>query len=262
MRQIRIIFTSDIHGYFYPTDYLDRKRKPKGLLHIAQTFHKDGNTLILDGGDTLQGAPFSYYSQMKGRPDIAAELMNQAGYDAVTIGNHDFNYGYEYLQSFLNQLNAVCVCQNCINRETGDSAFPWRIFQLENGVCVGIVGAVTDFVNVWEKKENLSEIKISETYESIERAYHEVKDRVDITICLYHGGMECDTETGKILETSGENIGFKICSKLGFDLLLTGHQHMPINGRSICGTYVVQNACNADTYHEIKISLSDGIKIM
>lgn len=261
MRQIRIIFTSDIHGYFYPTDYLDRKRKPKGLLHIVQTFHKDGNTLILDGGDTLQGAPFSYYSQMKGRPDIAAELMNQAGYDAVTIGNHDFNYGYEYLQSFLNQLNAVCVCQNCINRETGDSAFPWRIFQLENGVCVGIVGAVTDFVNVWEKKENLSEIKISETYESIERAYHEVKDRVDITICLYHGGMECDTETGKILETSGENIGFKICSKLGFDLLLTGHQHMPINGRSICGTYVVQNACNADTYHEIKISLSDGIKI-
>ena len=90
MKQIRIIFTSDIHGYFYPTDYLDRERKSKGLLHIAQTYHKDGNTLILDGGDTLQGSPFSYYSQMKGRPDIAAELMNQAGYDAVTIGNHDF----------------------------------------------------------------------------------------------------------------------------------------------------------------------------
>ena len=49
MKQIRIIFTSDIHGYFYPTDYLDRERKPKGLLHIAQAFHKDGNTLILDG---------------------------------------------------------------------------------------------------------------------------------------------------------------------------------------------------------------------
>ncbi|MFH7428722.1 hypothetical protein, partial [Pseudomonas syringae group genomosp. 7] len=81
MKQVRIIFTSDIHGYFYPTDYLDRERKPKGLLHIAQTFQKDGNTLILDGGDTLQGSPFSYYSQMKGIPDIAAELMNQAGYD-------------------------------------------------------------------------------------------------------------------------------------------------------------------------------------
>ena len=112
MKQVRIIFTSDVHGYFYFFFYLDRERKPKGLLHIAQTFHKDGNTLILDGGDTLQGSPFSYYSQMKERPDIAAELMNRAGYDAVTIGNHDFNYGYKYLQSFFKHLNAVCVCQN------------------------------------------------------------------------------------------------------------------------------------------------------
>lgn len=261
MKQVRIIFTSDIHGYFYPTDYLDRERKPKGLLHIAQIFHKDGNTLILDGGDTLQGSPFSYYSQMKGRPDIAAELMNQAGYDAVTIGNHDFNYGYKYLQSFLKHLNAVCVCQNCVDKKTGTSVYPWHIFRLENGIRVGVAGAVTDFVNVWEKEENLSEVQITDTFESIAKAYDEIKDKSDITICLYHGGMECDIGTGKILETSGENIGFKICRELGFDLVLTGHQHMPINGRLICGTYVVQNACNADTYHEIEVSLSDGMEI-
>lgn len=261
MKQIRIIFTSDIHGYFYPTDYRDRERKPKGLLHIAQTFHKDGNTLIMDGGDTLQGSPFSYYNQMKGRPDIAAELMNQAGYDAVTIGNHDFNYGYEYLQSFLKHLNAVCVCQNCVNKKNGSNVYPWHIFRLENGIHVGVVGAVTDFVNVWEKEENLSKIQITNTFESIAKAYDEIKNKSDITICLYHGGMECDIENGKILETSGENIGLKICHEFGFDLLLTGHQHMPINGRLICGTYVVQNACNADTYHEIEVSFSNGRKI-
>ena len=255
MKQVRIIFTSDIHGYFYLTDYLDRERKPKGLLHIAQTFHKDGNTLILDGGDTLQGSPFSYYSQMKGRPDIAAELMNQAGYDAVTIGNHDFNYGYKYLQSFLKHLNAVCICQNCVDKRTGSDVYPWHIFCLGNGIRVGVVGAV------WEKEENLSEVQITDTFESIAKAYDEIKDKSDITVCLYHGGMECDIETGKTLETSGENIGFKICCELGFDLLLTGHQHMPINGRLICSTYVVQNACNADTYHEIEVSLSDDMEI-
>ena len=249
MKQVRIIFTSDIHGYFYLTDYLDRERKPKGLLHIAQTFHKDGNTLILDGGDTLQGSPFSYYSQMKGRPDIAAELMNQAGYDAVTIGNHDFNYGYKYLQSFLKHLNAVCICQNCVDKRTGSDVYPWHIFCLGNGIRVGVVGAVTDFVNVWEKEENLSEVQITDTFESIAKAYDEIKDKSDITVCLYHGGMECDIETGKTLETSGENIGFKICCELGFDLLLTGHQHMPINGRLICSTYVVE------------VSLSDDMEI-
>lgn len=80
-------------------------------------------------------------------------------------------------------------------------------------------------------------------------------------MCLYHGGMECDIDTEEILEKTGENEGYKICKKLGFDLLLTGHQHMPIAGRNIQGTYVVQNACNADTYHEIQITFTPNIEI-
>ena len=261
MDQIRIIFTSDIHGYFYPTDYIDRAKKAKGLLHIAQYFHKDGNTMVLDGGDILQGSPFSYYSQMKGIPEIAAELMNQAGYDVVTIGNHDFNYGSQYLQAYLEQLKAVCVCENCIEEKTGKSRFPWRVFQMENGIRVGVVGVVTDFVNIWEKAENLKRIKIDQTYERVAKAYEEIKNQADFTICLYHGGMECDSDTEKILERTGENVGYKICKNLGFDLLLTGHQHMSITGCKIQGTYVVQNACNADTYHEIQVEFDTDMKI-
>ena len=63
------------------------------------------------------------------------------------------------------------------------------------------------------------------------------------------------------METTGENVGYKICKNLGFDLLLTGHQHMPITGRKIHGTYVVQNMCNADTYHEIQIEFDTVVKI-
>ncbi|MEQ2041765.1 bifunctional metallophosphatase/5'-nucleotidase [Mediterraneibacter gnavus] len=261
MNQIRIIFTSDIHGYFYPTDYTDRIKKAKGLLHIAQYFHKDGNTMILDGGDTLQGSPFSYYSQMKEIPEVAAELMNKAGYDVVTLGNHDFNYGSQYLHTYLEHLKAVCVCENCTNKKNGKSLFPWRVFQMENGIRIGVVGAVTDFINIWEKKENLEQMKIDSTYESVVKAYEEVKNQADFTICLYHGGMECDIDTEEILETTGENVGYKICKNLGFDLLLTGHQHMPITGRKIHGTYVVQNMSNADTYHEIQIEFDSVVRI-
>ncbi len=261
MEQIRIIFTSDIHGYFYPTDYREKLKKSKGLLHIAQSFHKDGNTLILDGGDILQGSPFSYYSQMKRMPQIAAELMNIVGYDAVTIGNHDFNYGSQYLRNYLEQLNAVCICENCTEKKTGKSLFPWKIFQMENGIRVGIVGVVTDFVNLWEKAENLEQIKIENAYECVAKVYEEIKEKANLIVCLYHGGMECDIDTEEILEKTGENEGYKICKKLGFDLLLTGHQHMPIAGRNIQGTYVVQNACNADTYHEIQITFTPNIEI-
>ena len=261
MKQVRIIFTSDIHGYFFPTDYMDRTKKPKGLLHIAQHFQKDGNTLVVDGGDTLQGSPFAYYSQMKQNPKWAAELMNQAGYDVVTIGNHDFNYGSQYLHTYLEHLKAVCVCENCTDKNTGEPLFPWKVFQMENGIRVGIVGIVTDFVNVWEKPENLEQMTIDNTYARAAKAYEEIKNQADVTICLYHGGMECDTDTEEILEKTGENVGYKICRELGFDLLLTGHQHMPIAGRKIQGTYVVQNMCNADTYQEIQIQFEQTVTI-
>ena len=120
MKQIRIIFTSDIHGYFYPTDYLDRERKPKGLLHIAQAFRKDGNTLILDGGDTLQGSPFSYYSQMEGRPDIVAELSELlAGYrflplkrNTVFYRVHDDEQLVEILRIYDNRMDIIAHLLN------------------------------------------------------------------------------------------------------------------------------------------------------
>ena len=58
-----------------------------------------------------------------------------------------------------------------------------------------------------------------------------MKDKVDVSVCVYHGGFECDIDTGKIVETSGENVGTKICDELDFDVLLTGHQHIGIKGR-------------------------------
>ena len=60
-RKLTIFFTSDIHGYFAPTDYANNCRADAGLANCAANFTDDGNTLILDGGDTLQGSPFTYW---------------------------------------------------------------------------------------------------------------------------------------------------------------------------------------------------------
>ena len=61
MKNLKIYFTSDLHGYVYPTDYIDRSQKNIGLLNIINQFEKDGNTLIIDAGDTIQGSPFTNY---------------------------------------------------------------------------------------------------------------------------------------------------------------------------------------------------------
>ena len=59
MKNLKIYFTSDMHGYLYPTNYIDKEQKSIGLINMINDFKKDGNTLIIDAGDTIQGSPFT-----------------------------------------------------------------------------------------------------------------------------------------------------------------------------------------------------------
>ena len=160
-KKLTIFFTSDLHAYIYPTDYRSREERDIGLFKCASRFTRDGNTLIIDGGDLLQGSPlgaFCHDTLQNAAP--FAEMMNCCGYDYVTLGNHDFNYGMPYLESYLNALRARCVCQN-IRWDGAGVRFPACIHTLENGLRIGIVGIVTDYVNIWERPEHLSGITIS-----------------------------------------------------------------------------------------------------
>ena len=104
-KKLTIFFTSDLHAYIYPTDYRSREERDIGLFKCASRFTRDGNTLIIDGGDLLQGSPlgaFCHDTLQNAAP--FAEMMNCCGYDYVTLGNHDFNYGKEELEKYEIQL--------------------------------------------------------------------------------------------------------------------------------------------------------------
>ncbi|MCL2587791.1 MAG: bifunctional metallophosphatase/5'-nucleotidase [Oscillospiraceae bacterium] len=253
MKTLKLYFTSDLHGYFFPTDYISQGEKPLGLFRCASQFEKDGNTLIIDGGDILQGSAFGQYAARVTRNfEIFADIMNASGYDFVTLGNHDFNYGQPALRSYLDRLNATCVCENLKN-DAGETLFPHAIHTLENGLRVGIVGVVTSFVPLWEKSEHLVGFQFSDPLEAAREALAELKGKVDLTICVYHGGFERDFETGKLLSTSEENIACRICEELDFDILLSGHQHMTVPGRDYAGTYVIQPPENGKGYALLEV---------
>ena len=113
MRTCTVYYTSDIHGYLFPTTYADDTVRPLGLLSAASLFQKDSNTLILDGGDTIQGSQFlELLKHKEGERYPIVDVMNEIGYDYVALGNHDFNYGYSGLQEFLNGLDAQALCAN------------------------------------------------------------------------------------------------------------------------------------------------------
>jgi len=253
MKTLKLYFTSDLHGYFFPTDYISQGEKPLGLFRCTSQFEKDGNTLIIDGGDVLQGSAFSQYAaRVTQNFELFADIMNTSGYDYVTLGNHDFNYGQAALYSYLDRLNATCICENLRN-DAGETPFPHVIHTLENGLRIGIVGIVTSFVPVWEKPEHLAGLQFSDPLETARAALAELKGKVDLTICVYHGGFERDLETGKLLSDSQENIACRICEELDFDILLSGHQHMTLSGRDYAGTYVIQPPANGRGYALLEV---------
>ncbi|MGL5353828.1 MAG: bifunctional metallophosphatase/5'-nucleotidase, partial [Clostridium sp.] len=260
MKNFKIYFTSDMHGFVYPTDYTNNEPKALGMLNIINSFTKDENTLIIDGGDTIQGSPFTtYISKQNFDVHPISKVLNKGQYDFITLGNHDFNYGYDYLSKYLNNLDAKCICTN-VEDKTGKLPIePYSIKTLGNGLKVGIIGFSTDFINIWEQPHNLTNFNINDTLSSIKTTYDLVKPQVDILIGVYHGGFEKDLVSHKSLSSTKENQAYKICEEFDFDILLTGHQHMPISGEDLHGTYIAQTPHNGSKYIELNLTFDDKI---
>ncbi|MGL5150513.1 MAG: bifunctional metallophosphatase/5'-nucleotidase [Clostridium sp.] len=260
MKNLKIYFTSDMHGFVYPTDYRDNEKKAIGMLNLVNSFEKDDNTLIIDGGDTIQGSPFTtYLSTLDFSSHPIAKVLNMCNYDYITLGNHDFNYGFDYLKSYLTNLNAKCLCTNVIDKTNTLPILKYDIKTMGNGLQVGILGLTTDFINVWEKPKNLVNFEVNDTITSCKEIFAEVKSNCDILIGIYHGGFENDLESHESLSITKENVAYKLCNDFDFDVLLTGHQHMPISGQYLHNTFIVQTPHNAQKYSEVNISFDDKI---
>ncbi len=258
-KKIKIYYTSDTHGYIYPTNYQSRNEIPMGLLSIINEFEKDENTIILDGGDTIQGSPFTNYTY---KDSTVSKVFNKAEYDFYTLGNHDFNYGYDILNHFINLMDSKCVIANIKDKTNKLDIKPYEIKTMGNGLKVGIVGIVTDYVKVWENPKNLDNIEILDAFSCAKNALEEIKEKCDISICIYHGGYEADLKTGIAYSRGKENVGYKICDELNFDLLLTAHQHRSVPLTDVSGTKTMQLSPNASQYAFIEIEVDGDEKII
>lgn len=259
-QELTIYFTSDVHGYFYPTDFSSNEERDLGLFKCCNQFTADGNTLCLDGGDNLQGSPLAGYCHevlQDARP--LANWMNRGKYNLLCLGNHDFNYGMAYQKEFVDALQADVTCVN-LRDPRGKQPYPERIVSLENGLRIGVVGLVTDSVPVWEKEENLAGYQITDAVAEARQALARLQGKVDLTIGIYHGGFERDLTTGEVLSQSKENRAFELAHDVNFDILLTGHQHMHVEGRDLFGTFVVQPDCNAREFVRLHVTWEEGQK--
>jgi len=250
---LRILQTSDVHGYVYPRSYSTKEVADIGLAQISTLLKKyrTKNTILIDTGDTIQGSPLTYhhYKENPSQQNPLSKVFNYLKYDYVTLGNHEFNYGTENLNNFANFLDAKILNSNLLNETTNKPIFgnEFDIIQYDNGPKIALIGATTHYIPNWEQPSHIEHIKFINAFEAIKKYVSLIKktENPDFIIVNYHGGFERDLETHEAtIEDTGENQGYKILKEIDdIDLLLTGHQHRILAGK-LFNTYYLQPSFN------------------
>ncbi|MFM9282321.1 bifunctional 2',3'-cyclic-nucleotide 2'-phosphodiesterase/3'-nucleotidase [Paenibacillus jiagnxiensis] len=244
--KLRIMQTTDLHvnllNYDYYTDKpTDEYGLAKTATLIKQAREEAENSMLFDSGDLIQGNPLGDYvakiDPLKdGETHPVYKAMNLLDYDAATLGNHEFNYGLDYLQKALKgadfpYINANVYADDGDNDEGNDKNYftPYRIIDKkvvdENGtertLKVGVIGLLPPQINLWDEANLKGKVIAKDIVETAKKFVPQMKaDGADIVIALVHSGYEDTPETPNM-----ENAVKYLSQVDGIDSILFGHAH-------------------------------------
>ncbi|MFL0268523.1 bifunctional metallophosphatase/5'-nucleotidase [Candidatus Clostridium radicumherbarum] len=263
--KLTILETSDIHGSIFPINYGTNEKCDAGLAKISTLIKQERLinpfTMLIDNGDLLQGTPITYHYARIDSRDInpAIKVLNYLNYDAAVIGNHEFNYGKEILESAMKDSSFPWLSSNTVFKVNKQpySGKRYIIKEFSNGLKVAIIGLTTKYIPNWENPINIEGIEFEDPVIHAERLVKHLKEveKVDVVLVSYHGGIERDIDTGEAAENlTGENQAYELCMQVpGIDVLLTGHQHRLISDKFINGVLVLQPGANGTHLGKIDI---------
>ncbi len=233
---IRVIETSDVHGCFFPYDFINRQPKEGTLARVSTYVNKlrkqyGDNVILLDNGDILQGQPTCYfYNYVKtDEPNIAAQIINYMKYDAQTFGNHDVETGHPVYERWVKDVNCPMLGANIVNVKTGQPyVTPYVILERE-GVRIAVLGMLTPAIPSWLQPELWSGLQFDEMVGSCRYwvDYIQKNERPDVVIGLFHAGRNGGIKTKTYEEDPSERIAREVP---GFDIIMYGHDHTAYAG--------------------------------
>ncbi|MCE0745384.1 bifunctional 2',3'-cyclic-nucleotide 2'-phosphodiesterase/3'-nucleotidase [Acetobacter sicerae] len=234
--RLRLLETSDLHMFLRGWNYYQaEKDHGVGLAHIATLIHaardEAPNCLLFDNGDTCQGSPVGDFMAGNGGGEGAHPMiraMNLLGYDAATIGNHEFNYGLSFLREQLKDAVFPFVCSN-VTLCNGAPLLPPSIV-LDREVIddrgqkcslrIGVIGFVPPQIMVWDAIHLHEQIMVMDMVEAARQIVPELRKRCDVIVALCHCGISAEQRQG-----GEENAALYLAEIEGIDALLLGHTH-------------------------------------
>ncbi|MFB6469132.1 metallophosphoesterase [Cytobacillus sp. Hz8] len=245
--QVRILETTDLHAHLM--DYLYKEGKPSvelGLVRTAslirQARREAPNTLLFDDGDLLQGNALADYvanekGLMPGEVHPVIKAMNLLHYDAATFGNHEFNYGLEFLNDAIEEANFPYVNANIYVDDHNDLEIddvhyynPYVILKRtmvdskgkKHKLKIGVLGLVTPLIMYWDRGKLIGNIKVKNIAQTAENYIPIMKQKgADIIIVLAHSGIEAGISANNDIE----NTIYPLSKVPGMDAILYGHTH-------------------------------------
>ena len=242
-KHITILGTSDMHGNIWGYAYEDNKETDNNGMarlytYISEVRDENPNTILIDAGDDIQGTIMTddLYNDHPDEPHPVIVAMNYMGYDAMTLGNHEFNWGVETATKILSQADFPILAANVLNADgTYATGAGWTIIHCSNGVNVAVIGVVTPNVPIWDgETEGISDLVFTPANTAVTKAIAEIGDKADIIVVSAHMGMyaEFDEDNGsdsaqKILDDNPE-----------IDVLQVAHNHVIVEekqGNTVIG---------------------------
>ncbi|MEF1200499.1 2',3'-cyclic-nucleotide 2'-phosphodiesterase [Vibrio owensii] len=254
--KLRIIETTDIHTNVMDYDYYkDQPSQQIGLSRAAtlvkQAREEAVNSVLVDNGDLIQGSPMGDYMAAKGinagEIHPVYKAMNQLDYDVGNIGNHEFNYGLEFLKNSIDGANFPYVSANVFDKKTGEHYFkPYLIkthtFKDTDGqsheIKVGYIGFVPPQIMVWDKKNLEGKVFAEDITETAKKLVPQMKkEGADVIVAIPHSGISTDP-----YKLGAENSVYYLTEVEDIDAIAFGHSHAVFPGKDFAKLQGVDNA--------------------
>ena len=241
---LKVIETSDVHGHFFPWDFMEN-RPLKGTLTRANSYinrerEKFGdNLLLIDNGDILQGQPCVYWTNyvMPEDENLASRVINYMKYDAETVGNHDIEPGHKVYDKWIREvrcplLGANIVKEECKNGEANPQSIytglqPYSV-HVKDGVKICVIGMLTPAIPNWLNKSIWKGIEFEEMVSCARKwiKYIQENEKPDLIFGLFHSGKDGGIVTPDYEENATAAVAREVP---GFDVIFFGHDHQVHN---------------------------------
>lgn len=229
--KLRLIETTDVHGRFFPYDFI--KQQPTGGSLARVSSYVDSlraiygdRLLLMDTGDMLQGQPVvTYYNyERTDVENIASSVSNYLRYDVRSMGNHDVETGHAVYDKWVSEMTCPMLGANIINTATGEPYFkPYVVFR-RGGVKIAVIGLITPGVPSWLSEQLWSGLRFDDAVESARKWIDVVKkkEKPDVIIGLFHTGINDHSLTNGHVNDATLDIARTVP---GFDVIFYGHDH-------------------------------------